>query len=86
MIDPHHHSPISTPPAENPKNLQKDKKKCEHCNKKKKILMTCTCGKTFCIMHYSPNLHNCIQILHKKDTVDPSLTTATGAFKKIDKI
>ena len=60
--------------------------KCNHCRKKKKILMTCTCGKQFCMLHYTPNQHNCEQILNKKDNIDPALETATGAFKKIDKI
>ena len=28
--------------------------KCEICNKKKMVTMSCTCGKILCLEHYAP--------------------------------
>ncbi len=59
--------------------------KCDFCNKKKAVTMKCPCGGTYCLKHYTPNNHNCKNILSKDD--GPVMSSeATGAFKKIDKI
>tara|TARA_A100001015_G_scaffold320161_1_gene445570 strand:+ start:1541 stop:1795 length:255 start_codon:yes stop_codon:yes gene_type:complete len=80
---------VIVPPHSNDPKIGKESsktKKCQFCLKKKKVMMTCACGQQFCLAHYPPNLHNCKNILGKKDNVDPSLLTATGEFKKIEKI
>lgn len=59
---------------------------CEFCNKKKMVLMTCTCGKTFCLKHNSPEKHRCERILKKETLIKDYELEATGAFKKIEKI
>jgi predicted nucleic acid binding AN1-type Zn finger protein len=33
--------------------------KCFHCKKKASILLTCTCGKDFCVSHRMPEQHHC---------------------------
>lgn len=60
-------------------------KRC-FCCKKKLILSTCTCGKTFCMMHISPGSHNCARILMRPKDTNVIIPIATGAFSKIDKI
>lgn len=60
--------------------------KCEWCNKKKMVTMTCTCGMVLCLLHHSPFNHKCERILNKTITISESDKEATGAFKKIDKI
>jgi|TARA_B100001113_G_scaffold57327_1_gene43004 hypothetical protein len=60
-------------------------KRC-FCCKKKLILSTCTCGKTFCMMHISPGSHNCARILMRPKDTNVTIPIATGAFSKIDKI
>ena len=61
-------------------------RKCEFCKKKKLVTMMCTCQKTFCLAHYSPDKHECCRILEKDIQHTEEELTATGAFKKIDKI
>ena len=60
-------------------------KKC-FCCKKKLILSTCTCGKTFCLLHISPGSHNCARILVRPRDTNNIPPIATGAFSKIEKI
>lgn len=62
-----------------------NRKKC-FCCKKKLILSTCTCGKTFCLMHISPGSHNCARILVRPKDINLIAPIATGAFSKIEKI
>jgi hypothetical protein len=33
--------------------------KCDHCNKKCLIVVTCSCEKSFCIKHRMPEDHKC---------------------------
>tara|TARA_Y100000385_G_C12752233_1_gene491438 strand:- start:223 stop:417 length:195 start_codon:yes stop_codon:yes gene_type:complete len=62
------------------------KKTCGCC-KKILSLMSCTCGKNFCIMHISPGCHSCPRILDKPvEKLKDTKIIATGAFSKIDKI
>tara|TARA_B100000900_G_C20388539_1_gene637609 strand:- start:79 stop:273 length:195 start_codon:yes stop_codon:yes gene_type:complete len=59
---------------------------CEHCKKKKMVLMVCSCGKTVCLKHNSPESHKCERILKKETSIKDYELEATGAFKKIEKI
>ncbi len=34
-------------------------KKCQKCKKKKLIIITCKCGKNFCLLHKCPEEHKC---------------------------
>lgn len=60
--------------------------KCEICNKKKMVTMSCTCGKILCLDHYAPAKHKCERILEKEYVPKTCELEATGAFKKIQKI
>lgn len=59
---------------------------CEFCKKKKMVLLVCTCGKTVCLKHNSPENHNCERILKKESKKEDYELKASGLFKKIEKI
>ena len=60
--------------------------KCCKCNKKKMVLIECTCGMKYCLKHHTPSAHNCKRICVSKTLVTDKDYEATGNFKKIDKI
>lgn len=60
--------------------------KCYKCKKKTKVMINCSCGKLFCIKHYTPTKHNCVKALENDKKIDVKELQPTGAFKKIDKI
>lgn len=59
---------------------------CYKCYKKKSIMMECSCGKIFCMKHYTPTKHNCQKSTENDKIIKETDLIPTGAFKKVDKI
>lgn len=59
---------------------------CYKCNKKKMVLVSCSCGYKFCLKHHTPTAHNCVRILKNKKEIVAADYEPTGAFKKLEKI
>ena len=60
--------------------------KCYKCFKKKNIMMKCSCGKIFCMTHYTPTKHDCEKSIANDKIIKEIDLIPTGEFKKVDKI
>tara|TARA_B100001094_G_scaffold260563_1_gene261054 strand:- start:1854 stop:2078 length:225 start_codon:yes stop_codon:yes gene_type:complete len=72
------------------KKITKDKKKCNHCLKKLKLLdeFKCNCGNIYCLNCRYPHVHNCQSKNNNKNNNKQKIKNNNPKIEpmKIDKI
>jgi hypothetical protein len=61
--------------------IKKNKKKCEHCNKKSLMIKICKCGMLLCLKHLNHSEHNC-----QYDYTQEKTMTSAVKFQKLEKL